>query len=83
MDQTWATKWLITTTFHDQHHQYFRYNYSGFFTIWDRICGTMRPKYEQDFANPRSRALEQKRRAAKEAGASDPQITSAQELEPA
>lgn len=86
-NKTWATKWLITTTFHDQHHQYFRYNYSGFFTIWDRICGTMRSKYEQDLANPRSRMLEEKRkaakRAAKEGGNGAPEIASVPELEPA
>lgn len=61
-NKTWATKWMITTTFHDQHHQYFRYNYSGFFTIWDRICGTMRAKYEADFANPKGRIFEERRR---------------------
>lgn len=64
-NQTWATKWFITATFHDQHHQYFRYNYGGFTTMWDRICGTMRPKYEEEFANPRARVLEEKRKAEK------------------
>lgn len=48
-NKSWATKWFITTTFHDQHHQYFRFNFGGYTTIWDRICGTMRPKFEADF----------------------------------
>lgn len=64
-NKSWATKWMITATFHDQHHQYYRYNYSGFTTIWDRLCGTMRPKYEHDFANPRSRKQEERRKLAK------------------
>jgi sterol desaturase/sphingolipid hydroxylase (fatty acid hydroxylase superfamily) len=40
---------LITTTFHDQHHKYFNFNFGGYTTIWDRICGTMRVKFEADF----------------------------------
>jgi sterol desaturase/sphingolipid hydroxylase (fatty acid hydroxylase superfamily) len=48
-NKSWATKWFITATFHDQHHKYFNHNYGGFTTVWDRICGTVRPKYEADF----------------------------------
>ncbi len=47
--KTWATKWFITATFHDQHHRYFTGNFGGYTTIWDRMCGTMRKKYESDF----------------------------------
>jgi lathosterol oxidase len=47
--KTWATKWFITATFHDQHHRYSGFNYGGYTTIWDYICGTRRKKYEQDF----------------------------------
>lgn len=50
-----ATKWFITTTFHDQHHKYFNYNFGGYTQIWDRICGTTRKKYESDFENPAGR----------------------------
>lgn len=46
---SWATKWFITVTFHDQHHRYFTGNFGGYTTIWDRVCGTMRPKFEGDF----------------------------------
>lgn len=48
-NRTWASKWFITATFHDQHHKYFTINYGGYTTIWDRLCGTMRPKYEAEF----------------------------------
>ena len=48
-NKSWATKWFITATFHDQHHKYFNYNFGGYTTVWDRICGTMRKKYEADF----------------------------------
>ena len=48
-NKSWATKWFITTTFHDQHHKYFRFNFGGYTTIWDRLCGTMRPKFEAEF----------------------------------
>lgn len=45
----WVTKWFITATFHDQHHKYFNYNFGGYTTIWDRLCGTVRSKFEADF----------------------------------
>ena len=48
-NKTWATKWFVTATFHDQHHKYFLGNYGAYMTFWDRICGTMRAKYETDF----------------------------------
>jgi sterol desaturase/sphingolipid hydroxylase (fatty acid hydroxylase superfamily) len=54
-NKSWATKWFITATFHDQHHKYFTVNFGGYTTIWDRICGTMRPKFEADFENPKAR----------------------------
>jgi Delta7-sterol 5-desaturase len=43
------TGWFISTTFHDQHHKYFNYNFGGYTTVWDRLCGTVRPKFDQDF----------------------------------
>lgn len=54
-NRSWATKWFITTTFHDQHHKYFNYNFGGYTPIWDYLCGTVRKKYEDDFANPKAR----------------------------
>jgi sterol desaturase/sphingolipid hydroxylase (fatty acid hydroxylase superfamily) len=54
-NKSWATKWFISATFHDQHHKYFNYNYGGYTTIWDWICGTVRPKFQADFADLRAR----------------------------
>lgn len=65
-NKSWLTKWFITTTFHDQHHKYFTANFGGYTTVWDRLCGTMRPKFEHDFENPKARKLAQQ---AKETGA--------------
>ncbi len=55
-NRTWLSKWFITATFHDQHHKYFRWNFGGYTTVWDRICGTMRPKYEAEFEALKARA---------------------------
>ncbi|MEJ8476616.1 sterol desaturase family protein [Roseibium algae] len=38
---------MVCVTFHDQHHSRFRYNYANFFSFWDRVCGTIDPKYDQ------------------------------------
>jgi len=55
-NKTWLTRWFITTTFHDQHHKYFKWNFGGYTTIWDFICGTVRPKYLADFDQIKARA---------------------------
>ena len=47
--RSWATKWLLTPMFHDQHHQYFTCNYGAFTTIWDRVFGTVRKRFDTDF----------------------------------
>jgi sterol desaturase/sphingolipid hydroxylase (fatty acid hydroxylase superfamily) len=54
-NKTWLTRWFITTTFHDQHHKYFKWNFGGYTTIWDFICGTVRPKYLADFDQIKAR----------------------------
>jgi Delta7-sterol 5-desaturase len=54
-NKTWATKWFISATFHDQHHKYFRWNFGGYTTIWDRICGTVRTNFESDFEKIKER----------------------------
>lgn len=56
-NKSWMTKWFITATFHDQHHKFFTANFGGYTTIWDRICGTMRPKFEADFEKLTSREI--------------------------
>lgn len=43
------TSWFITPMFHDQHHQYVHFNFGGFTTIWDRLFGTTRPRFFEDF----------------------------------
>src|SRR3546814_11211766 len=55
-NRSWATKWFITATFHDQHHRFFTGNYGGYTTIWDRLCGTMRPRFEADFDTVKARS---------------------------
>lgn len=37
---------MVCTTFHDQHHSGFRYNYANFFSFWDRVLGTLHPAYD-------------------------------------
>jgi sterol desaturase/sphingolipid hydroxylase (fatty acid hydroxylase superfamily) len=44
---------FVCTTFHDQHHERFGYNYANFFSFWDRAMGTLHPDYE-----PRVKAFE-------------------------
>ncbi len=58
-NRSWATKWFITATFHDQHHRYFTGNYGGYMTIWDYVCGTVRKKYEADFEAIKDRTAQQ------------------------
>jgi Delta7-sterol 5-desaturase len=56
--KSWATKWFITATFHDQHHKYFNYNFGGYTPVWDYICGTVRKNYEDDFVKAKDRKRE-------------------------
>jgi sterol desaturase/sphingolipid hydroxylase (fatty acid hydroxylase superfamily) len=56
-NKTWLTKWFITATFHDQHHRYFKGNYGGYTTVWDRICGTVRPTFDADFDKVTTRPI--------------------------
>jgi sterol desaturase/sphingolipid hydroxylase (fatty acid hydroxylase superfamily) len=41
---------MVCVTFHDQHHEHFRYNYANFFSFWDRLCGTLHPDYDRRVA---------------------------------
>jgi Delta7-sterol 5-desaturase len=45
----WLGKWLNSSVSHNQHHQYFKGNYGLYFTIWDRLMGTMRPDYDSAY----------------------------------
>jgi sterol desaturase/sphingolipid hydroxylase (fatty acid hydroxylase superfamily) len=41
---------LVCTTFHDQHHELFNYNFGNFFSVWDRVMGTLHPSYDHRVA---------------------------------
>ncbi|WP_084814855.1 sterol desaturase family protein [Ensifer sp. 1H6] len=38
---------LLCTTYHDQHHAEFNYNYANYFSFWDRVLGTISPVYDR------------------------------------
>lgn len=48
-------KWLNTSVNHNQHHQYFQGNYGLYFLWWDRWMGTLRPDYDHQFDQVKSR----------------------------
>jgi Delta7-sterol 5-desaturase len=37
---------MLCTTFHDQHHSHFNYNFANTFSWWDRAMGTIHPTYD-------------------------------------
>ncbi len=43
------TFWSTATTHHDLHHETFNYNYSLYFTWWDRWLKTEHPEYAERF----------------------------------
>jgi Delta7-sterol 5-desaturase len=46
--QTTRAPWpLLCTTYHDQHHGSFSYNYANTFSWWDRAMGTIHPRYDE------------------------------------
>lgn len=50
-DRTTRRPWpFVCTTFHDIHHEKFGYNYANFFSVWDRLCGTLSPGYDSAVA---------------------------------
>jgi Delta7-sterol 5-desaturase len=51
----WLGKWINTSVSHNMHHQYFRGNYGLYFTIWDRLMGTLRNDYDTSFENLKQR----------------------------
>ena len=46
---------MNTSVSHNLHHQYFKGNYGLYFTIWDRMMGTLRPDYDTAFENLKQR----------------------------
>ena len=51
----WFGKWINTSVNHNQHHQFFKGNYSLYFTWWDRWMGTIRKDYDERFEEATSR----------------------------
>lgn len=45
----WMGKWINTSVNHNQHHQYFKGNYSLYFLWWDRWMNTIRIDYDEKF----------------------------------
>lgn len=39
---------MLCTTYHDEHHAQFKYNYANFFSFWDRVMGTISPVYDKN-----------------------------------
>ncbi|MFD1696906.1 sterol desaturase family protein [Roseibium aestuarii] len=37
---------FLCTTYHDLHHSQFHYNFSNFLSVWDRLMGTVHPRYD-------------------------------------
>ena len=42
-------KWHNTATHHNMHHRHFKYNFSIYFNIWDRLMKTNHPLYDETF----------------------------------
>lgn len=57
---------LASTVFHDQHHGHFRYNYAHTFSFWDRVMGTLHPRYDETLETFENRKGSQTRVAAKD-----------------
>jgi Delta7-sterol 5-desaturase len=51
----WLGKWMNTSVSHNQHHQYFKGNYGLYFTIWDRMMGTLRTDYDAAYEEVKTR----------------------------
>jgi Delta7-sterol 5-desaturase len=51
----WLGKWINTSISHNMHHQYFKGNYGLYFTIWDRLTGTLNSNYDKVFGEVTSR----------------------------
>lgn len=56
--KTWIGKWINTSVSHNQHHQFFKGNYSLYFLWWDRWLGTMRNDYDEAFNEVKNRQSE-------------------------
>lgn len=53
----WLGKWINTSISHNMHHQYFKGNYGLYFTVWDRMMGTMNDHYDETFERVTTRKM--------------------------
>ena len=53
-NKTRVGKWVNTSVAHNQHHQYFKGNYSLYFLFWDRVMGTLREDYDTQYEKVKS-----------------------------
>ncbi|WP_339811690.1 sterol desaturase family protein [uncultured Imperialibacter sp.] len=54
--RTWLGKWFNTSVNHNQHHKYFKGNYGLYFLWWDKLFGTLRKDYDEEFDRVKSLA---------------------------
>jgi lathosterol oxidase len=59
-NKTMIGRWINTSVNHNQHHQYFKGNYGLYTLIWDRLFGTIRKDYDQQFEEVKSRTIANK-----------------------
>jgi sterol desaturase/sphingolipid hydroxylase (fatty acid hydroxylase superfamily) len=52
--KTQIGRWINTSVCHNQHHQYFKGNYSLYFLFWDRWMGTLREDYDAQYEKVKS-----------------------------
>ena len=45
-------RYVSTSSFHAGHHRHEGYNFGFYTLIWDRMFGTLSPRYESDFGRP-------------------------------
>ena len=57
-------KWLNSSVYHNLHHEKFQGNYGLYFTIWDRLCGTLRTDSAEKIAEVHQRIAEKAREDA-------------------
>ena len=52
--QRWLN-WNTTSTHHNLHHRYFKYNYGLYFSWWDNLMKTTHPQYHETFNEVKER----------------------------
>lgn len=63
---------MLCTTYHDQHHSQFRYNFANYFSLWDRLLGTASPDYDSRVKDAQAAAQSLRFRATDEPVITEP-----------